>query len=231
MNSVADDRPSFKTSLSAGDRSALALSHFFASLRREDLSDAVVVIDDPVTSLDIRRQRATIKEIVAISQRSAQVIVLSHEREFLIRLWKALGRNEVEPMCLEVGSETPSSSTIMVWDVNDAALTEEQRALMRIEEYMERPQRAHSREIAKDLRICVESHFHQLFPGKFPSSKPFANSLAAIRDAGSLTSEAHDNVRSLCDYSNEYHHPDSDDPDSGEVLSMAKKALSLLRKF
>jgi DNA repair exonuclease SbcCD ATPase subunit len=149
VSSAEEDSPSFRTSLSAGDRSALALSLFFASLRREDLSEAVVIIDDPVTSLDIRRQRATINEIVAVSMRSAQLIVLSHERDFLIRLWKALGRHEVQPMCLEVGSETPSSSKVMVWDVSDAALTEENRALMRIELYTEQPQRDRSRETAR----------------------------------------------------------------------------------
>jgi hypothetical protein len=83
----------------------------------------------------------------------------------------------------------------------------------------------------QDLRICIESHFRQLFPGRFPSDRSFASSLAAIRDAGMLPSEAHDSVRIVCDYSNEYHHPDSDDPDSLEVLSMARDTLTLLRTF
>lgn len=49
----ADQGPSFRTTLSAGDRNTLALAFFFASLDQDsDLARKIVVIDDPMTSLD-----------------------------------------------------------------------------------------------------------------------------------------------------------------------------------
>ncbi len=57
-------QPSFGNTLSAGDRSTLALAFFFASLESDpDLSKKVIVIDDPMTSLDEHRVLHTLQEI------------------------------------------------------------------------------------------------------------------------------------------------------------------------
>lgn len=50
---LQDGAPSFRNTLSSGDRNTLALSFFFASLdHNSDLANTVVVIDDPISSLD-----------------------------------------------------------------------------------------------------------------------------------------------------------------------------------
>ena len=56
--------PSFRTTLSSGDRNTLALAFFFASLELDTaLPDKIVVIDDPMTSLDEHRSLATVQEM------------------------------------------------------------------------------------------------------------------------------------------------------------------------
>ena len=56
--------PSFRSTLSAGDRNALALAFFFVSLDRDPaLAQKVVVIDDPMTSLDEHRSLTTVQEV------------------------------------------------------------------------------------------------------------------------------------------------------------------------
>ena len=53
---MAEEGPSFRNTLSAGDRNALALSFFFASLEQDQqLAQKIVVVDDPMTSLDEHR--------------------------------------------------------------------------------------------------------------------------------------------------------------------------------
>ena len=55
--------PSFRNTLSAGDRNTLALASFFASLDRDpQRAQKIVVIDDPITSLDEHRSLITIQE-------------------------------------------------------------------------------------------------------------------------------------------------------------------------
>jgi wobble nucleotide-excising tRNase len=83
-------QPSFRNTLSAGDRNTLALAFFFASLDADpDSATKIVVIDDPVSSLDDHRTLTTVQEIRRLAQRAAQVIVLSHSKSFLCRIWEA----------------------------------------------------------------------------------------------------------------------------------------------
>lgn len=56
--------PSFRNTLSAGDRNTLALAFFFASLQDDpQRAQRVVVIDDPMTSLDEHRTLHTLQEM------------------------------------------------------------------------------------------------------------------------------------------------------------------------
>ena len=82
-------QPSFRNTLSAGDRNTLALAFFFASLDQDPtLTNKVVVIDDPISSLDEHRALTTVQEIRRLAERVAQVIVLSHNKPFLCRIWE-----------------------------------------------------------------------------------------------------------------------------------------------
>ena len=56
----APGSPSFRNTLSSGDRNALALAFFLASLDQDPgLADKVVVIDDPISSMDEHRTLTT----------------------------------------------------------------------------------------------------------------------------------------------------------------------------
>lgn len=76
--------PSFGSALSEGDKRTLALSFFLAKLKSDPkLSDAIVVIDDPMSSLDRNRQRQTLQLVEQFSRDARQLIVLSHDARFL----------------------------------------------------------------------------------------------------------------------------------------------------
>src|SRR5690349_5373275 len=70
---AGNGEPSFRSALSSGDRNTLALAFFFASIEREPaLADKIVVIDDPMTSLDDHRTLVTVQEIIQLLQRVGQ---------------------------------------------------------------------------------------------------------------------------------------------------------------
>ena len=88
---AAPGTPSFRNTLSAGDRNTLALAIFFASLDQDPaLARKIVVIDDPITSLDDHRSLTTVQEVRRLADRVTQVIVLSHNKPFLCRLWEGI---------------------------------------------------------------------------------------------------------------------------------------------
>jgi wobble nucleotide-excising tRNase len=85
------DRPSFRNTLSAGDKSTLALAFFLAQLEQDqNRGRKVVVFDDPFSSLDGFRRNHTVYQIYKCGNTCAQVIVFSHEPGFLKLLWDGL---------------------------------------------------------------------------------------------------------------------------------------------
>lgn len=118
-------KPSFRNTLSAGDRNTLALAFFFASLDQDTgLGNKVVVIDDPISSLDEHRALTTVQEIRRLASRAAQVMVLSHNKPFLCRLWD--GTDSTTRAALEVARDG-LGSTVRTWDVAQDSITEHDR--------------------------------------------------------------------------------------------------------
>lgn len=75
--------PRFDTVLSEGDRTTLALAVFFAKCIDDPDPERIVVLDDPLTSLDSSRRKWTAEYINVLAESSAQVWLLSHDEYFL----------------------------------------------------------------------------------------------------------------------------------------------------
>ena len=85
---TAISKPSFKNTLSAGDRTTLALAFFLAHLERDpDRANRIVVFDDPFNSQDAFRRHQTVYQIKKACELCAQVFVLSHDAAFLRQVW------------------------------------------------------------------------------------------------------------------------------------------------
>ncbi len=81
--------PCFKNTLSEGEKSALAFAFFLADLRRrDDLSNAIVILDDPLSSFDDGRREETANILARLSEKCRQVIVLTHRTDFVVRLFE-----------------------------------------------------------------------------------------------------------------------------------------------
>ncbi len=68
--------------LSSGDKSTLAFAFFIAKYREKDISNQILVFDDPITSLDFFRESETQKIIKNFADNALQVIVLTHSINF-----------------------------------------------------------------------------------------------------------------------------------------------------
>jgi len=79
-----DDAPCFKNTLSEGDKSTLAFTFFIASLEKTpDINKQVVILDDPLSSLDETRRDATARVLLEISPKLNQLCVFTHKKDFL----------------------------------------------------------------------------------------------------------------------------------------------------
>lgn len=141
--------PSFKSTLSAGDRNTLALAIFFASLEQNgNLGNKIVVIDDPVSSLDEHRSLTTVHELHQLANRVAQVVVLSHSKPFLCQIWESTDDTLRAAFTFD---RAQSGSTIRPWDVNQDLISEHDRRHKLLRDYIA-GQPVDRREAAEALR-------------------------------------------------------------------------------
>ncbi|RVY71055.1 AAA family ATPase [Helicobacter pylori] len=106
LNSDALENSEVKIILSDGEKTTLAFAYFLARLKlfykKEDLKKLVVVIDDPISSLDEQRIYNTTCLVAKINQElareklsnkedKAQVFVLTHNHTFMARLINMVG--------------------------------------------------------------------------------------------------------------------------------------------
>ncbi len=108
LNSYALENSETKIILSDGEKTTLAFAYFLARLKlfykKEDLKNLVVVIDDPISSLDEQRIYNTTCLVAKINQdlarekllkneEKAQVFVLTHNHTFMARLINMVGKH------------------------------------------------------------------------------------------------------------------------------------------
>ncbi len=108
LNSDALENSEAKMILSDGEKTTLAFVYFLARLKsfykKEDLKNLVVVIDDPISSLDEQRIYSTSDIVAKINQElareklsnkedKAQVFVLTHNHTFMARLINMVGKH------------------------------------------------------------------------------------------------------------------------------------------
>lgn len=206
---TADAGPSFRNTLSAGDRNTLALAFFFASLEQDpNLGNKVVVIDDPMTSLDDHRTLRTREEIVALAARVQQVIVLSHSKPFLCSLWEQADRNA--SIALRI-NRAAIGSEIALWDVRNDSISEHDKRHELVRTYLQVADPAKEREVAQALRPILEAFMRVAYPEHFTPGTllgPFLG-LCEQRVGGPgevLVAADIAELRFLLSYANRFHH-------------------------
>lgn len=234
----AGGQPSFRSTLSSGDRNTLALAFFLASLDRDPaLATRIVVIDDPISSLDDNRALTTVQEIRQLSDRVAQVIVLSHSKKFLCSIWE-----HADPdirAAIEVARDRVGS-TIRPWDVNQDCITEHDRRASMFRDYLEgiAPDR---RTVATAIRPHLEAFLRIACPEHFlPGTLlgPFMNLCEQRLDTRGQILDRDDirELRELREYANRFHHDTNPEWDTVvvndiELVGFVRRTLDFARRL
>ncbi len=229
--------PSFRNTLSAGDRSTLALAFFLASLDQDPgLADKVVVIDDPISSMDEHRALTTIQEIRRLAQRVSQVIILSHSKPFLCSLWE--GSSQSQRASIQIVRDA-TGSTICAWDVNQDCITEHDRRHALLRDYIG-SNIGDIREVARAIRPTLEAFMRVACPEHFPPGMMIGvfrglceqrvGSPQEILDSG-VTQE----LRDLVEYANRFHHDtnpawETAAINDGELQGFVRRTLAFAKR-
>ncbi|MCP5130528.1 MAG: AAA family ATPase [Pseudomonadales bacterium] len=199
---------SFKNVLSAGDRNTLAVAFFLASVELDsNRANRVVVIDDPVSSLDEHRSLTTVQEVRRLLTQVAQVVILSHSKPFLCRIWESA--TPAQAAALQVVRQG-SGSTIIAWDVNADSETENDRRHEALRAFLTHGGQ-NEREVATAIRPCLEAFCRVAYPEYFPAGTllgPFRGlCVGRVGTPQEILSQADiDELRDIVDYGNLFHH-------------------------
>ncbi|MES2960815.1 MAG: AAA family ATPase [Pseudomonadota bacterium] len=223
----SESGPSFKNTLSAGDRNTLALAFFFASLDKDpSLTQKIVVIDDPMTSLDEHRSLATINEIIKLAGRVKQVIVLSHTKPFLCKLWDDAKKKikNIPRSSLHI-IRSGNSSVIELWDIERDRITEHDKRHELVSSYiLAGPADPNKQsEVAVALRPMIEAFLRVSYPAYFPPGSmlgPFHEKcLNSLKNGSAILGQLDTNeLKLLIEYANHFHH-DSNPAYATEIIN------------
>lgn len=201
------DVPSFRNTLSGGDRVTLALAFFVAQLNCDsEREGAVVVFDDPFSSQDHFRRTCTIGEMVRIGKDAAQILVFSHDKKFLKDIWDyplppgqrvALG---IEP----VGQ---FDSQLCEWEIDKEAESEDagnRNALVGyFLHYAGEPG-----DVIQKLRPVLETHMRRVAPEELRGITSLGDMIDRLRNAATPLSSCLPDIEDVNSYTRKYMHGD-----------------------
>jgi wobble nucleotide-excising tRNase len=228
------DKPSFKNTLSSGDRTTLALAFFLAHLERDaELATKIVVFDDPFNSQDAFRRRQTIHEIVKLAGTCGQVIVLSHDPTFLKQIWDKAPA--AERVALAIADHRAQGSKLLPVDLEKATQGRTANDIDDLQTY-QTTGAGNRLDVVRKMRVVLETYCRTTYPTSFLAADWLGDIVGKIRDGGDAHPAAalYEELDQINDYTKQYHHGEDvadttpDEIDSTELTGYARRTLKIV---
>lgn len=240
--SLTSDNRGFKTSLSEGDKRTLAFAFFVASIiADQQISTKIVVIDDPMCSLDLNRKQKTIDVLNQIYLSANQLIVLAHDPYFIKKLRDAIEDNNgvINLSLFRLKHTRNEYSEFDRLDIDRLCETIYFKHHRILNEYTEGVNHSIS-EVSKAIRPMLEGYLHRRFPGMISHGLMFGQLISHIQSTvlPHPLANAHPIVQALIDINSyvwQFHHDTNPAADQvviveSELRTYVNKALSVVYK-
>lgn len=234
--------PSFKYSLSEGDKSALALAFFLTKLEVDgNIQDKIVVFDDPVSSFDLNRKSTTISKLIDFGQQAKQLFVFTHNIIFACEFWKSANQIPLISQCCKI-EFVGNTSCIVEFYIDTETLSSILKDSLAIKNYLTNGclSDQERRGIARCLRPALESYFHLKFFDLVAPNDWLGDFISSVRSATSTADRFFRLKSSLTEltdinnYSKKYHHRfntnnESEPVNDAELRSYCDRTLKLIQ--
>ena len=239
------ENSSLKRILSEGEKNALAFSFFLARLDvLSDIDKYLVVFDDPLSSLDAVRRHSTISQLCCVSDKVAQLILLSHDKYFIrdfVDSKKRYNKNE-SPVILKI-CWANTTSAIYGYDIQDDTKTGLAKHLDMLFDFRNNGEesRYSVEEVKCAIRPVVEGYLRLKYSasGVFVIKNTLGSMISIIKkNEGGLFTSIQAYVNDLQDiniYASQFHHSDpsieSSPAITSELRNYCTRVLDLLGKI
>jgi len=238
-NNTPKNQPSFRNTLSSGDKSTLALAFFLAKLEQDPLIEQkIIILDDPFCSLDRSRRTWTKQLICKLSQQAKQVIVLSHDPKFLRLIWEDSNKNSIK--ALQFFRLGEKNTTITEWKIEEDTKSDYFKNYDVLMNYYN-DNTGDKKDVVKTIRPLLEDYLKFKIPRQFLDNEWLGDMIKKIREAdiNSTLSNAKDildELDGINDYSKKYHHgtnhnADIEIIDDSELQAYVRRTLNILGGF
>lgn len=251
VENADDNKHIFENVLSLGDRSALALAFFLSKFAKANGDNSIVILDDPMSSLDNYRKDATIVEIEKLIDNNYQTIVFSHDPFFLsdIQKYSILSHHT---KCFEIevsytrsspletdSSQYISSQLVERSNYDSHVLHSYHKEYNKLFNFVAQSKEEEKVEVARSIRPFLEAHLRFLFPREFDSNVWLGGMIMMIRSETNPNSHFYDKhgrisqITKINEFSKEFHHADGFDTkiqslDLQTVQSYAQETLQFV---
>ncbi|MCF8710234.1 AAA family ATPase [Rhizorhapis sp. SPR117] len=180
---VADSIPSFRNTLSTGDKTTLALAFFLAKLDHDGaLNQKVLVFDDPLASHDSHRRGMTVEAIKDLCGRCLQLIVLSHDEYFLRAVEKRCAGTGTATYQIEYTNGDEWSSAQRV-DLTELCRSDHARRLDKLRAFADNRQ-GDPDDVVLNVRQVLETHFRRSYTAYFAHNRNLGQMVRDIENEG-----------------------------------------------
>ncbi len=225
----------FKTTMSSGDKNSLAFAFFLASLEHDSkLSNKIIALDDPFTSLDRFRRECTAQLCQKLCGKTKQVIVLSHDPHFLKMVYDKHNSSEIKTLQLP---KLASGSVIGEWDIETELQSNYLKNYSILLAYF-RDSSGEKTSVARAIRPFLEGLLRTHFPGHFTENEWLGDFIKKIREASEDSGLSHakpdlEEIESINEFSKKFHHDQNPNANSelineDELSGFTKRTLALV---
>lgn len=179
MNAIKESEKIVNRVLSNGDKATLALAFFLSKFKEKNMSSEVIILDDPMSSLDLHRKEQTIEQIKLLIDHDFQVFVLSHDVVFLSEILNYSNLKQYS-QCFEISSKSHNNSPfsdisqsyktsklVSLDDYKKYVMHSYFREYSHIYEYACNPLEEHKDAVARRIRPLLEAYMRFKYPADF----------------------------------------------------------------
>lgn len=238
-------RPTFATALSEGDKKTMGFAFFAAStLADPELSEKIVVIDDPMSSLDSPRREHTMKVVEKISARAKQVILMAHDEHFLRHVKERIRKSDESIQAAEISIRMSEGrySDLAPADIEALCQSTYLKNYKLVSGVVAGtigdPDGVAQGAVA--LRLLLEGYLHRKYPEVIPVGVTLGKAITSIEESSGSDSPCAAmaplvvELREMNDYASKFHHETRPDYDAAirasqiEISRNGEKILNFI---
>jgi wobble nucleotide-excising tRNase len=185
-------KPVFSNSLSDGDKRTLAFAFFLAKINLEpNLVEKIIIVDDPMSSLDQSRQLATQTALKKLALSGKQLLVLSHDPRFLQDFIDNSYLNSNEMTTFELQRCNNNYSVLKECNFEELIQSGYKKNFKIVSEYVSSGQCTDKFSVVRAIRPLIETNLKYRLMSSLQNADNLGKMIGLIRDSqpGTLLSK------------------------------------------